>query len=105
MEHKSGMATSHSRTFGCLCAAPVIEQFEQRTMPTECSAEPFVWNRVVAGFDARTRLDAGALLLRGSPWPSAVNRTTFARQTCFWGLFRLATTASNARRSAAFSVV
>jgi hypothetical protein len=39
------------------------------------------------------------------PWPSAVNRTIFARQTCFWGLFRLATTGSNARRSAAFSVV
>jgi hypothetical protein len=34
------------------------------------------------------------------PWPSEVNRTIFARQTCFWGLFRLATTASNARRSA-----
>jgi hypothetical protein len=39
------------------------------------------------------------------PWPSPVNRTIFARQTCFWRLFRLATTASNARRSAAFSVV
>jgi hypothetical protein len=35
-------------------------------MPTEFSAEQFVWNRVVAGFDARTRLDAGALLLRGT---------------------------------------
>src|SRR6266508_3929662 len=39
------------------------------------------------------------------PCPAAVSRTILARQTCFCGLFRLATTAFNAARSVALSLI
>src|SRR6516164_2162068 len=39
------------------------------------------------------------------PWPSAVSKMILALQTCFCGLFRLVTTASNTERLAAFSVI
>src|SRR6266511_1898798 len=39
------------------------------------------------------------------PCPAAVSRTILARQTCFYGLFRLATTAFNAARSVALSLI
>ena len=44
-------------------------------------------------------------MISAVPWPSAVNRTIFARQTCFCGLFRLDITASNSTRSAALSLI
>jgi hypothetical protein len=44
-------------------------------------------------------------LISAVPWPPAVSRTIFARQTRFCGLFRLATTASNPARSALLSSI
>src|SRR6266404_8469949 len=41
-----------------------------------------------------------ACMISAVPRPSAVRRTIFARQTCFCGLLRLATTASSLLRSA-----
>ena len=40
-------------------------------------------------------------IISAVPCPSAVISTIFARQTCFCGLFRLATTAANSVRAAA----
>src|SRR6266436_1928976 len=44
-------------------------------------------------------------MISAVPCPSAVSKTIFARQTYFCGLFRLATTAANAARSSAFSLI
>lgn len=42
-------------------------------------------------------------MISAVPKPSAVSKTIRARQTCFWGLLRLATIAASRRRSAAFT--
>src|SRR6266487_6230893 len=44
-------------------------------------------------------------MISAVPCPAAVSRTISARQTCFCGLFRLATTAFNAARSVALSLI
>src|SRR6266567_1027723 len=44
-------------------------------------------------------------MISAVPCPAAVSRTILARQTCFCGLFRLATTAFNAARSVALSLI
>jgi hypothetical protein len=44
-----------------------------------------------------------ACMILAVPRPAAVRRTIVARQTCFCGLLRLATTASSALRSAALN--
>ena len=44
-------------------------------------------------------------MISAVPCPSAVSKAIFARQTCFCGLFRLATTTANAARSSAFNLI
>src|SRR5205809_4239583 len=44
-------------------------------------------------------------MISAVPCPAAVSRTILARQTCFCGLFRLATTTFNAARSVALSLI
>ena len=74
--------------------APVLS----RSRPSTPSAMNRACQRQTQGFDLPVRR-----MISTVPAPSAVARMTPARQTCFCGLFRSATTASNRARSAALT--
>lgn len=74
---------------------------EGRVLSRQRPAMPASWNR-----SCQRQMSVLALpvvrMISPVPCPSAVSRTILARQTCFRGLFRLATTASRTARSLRF---
>jgi hypothetical protein len=71
-----------------------------RVLSRSSPSTPAVMNRSCQRQTA-TLLVPARRMISTVPWPSAVSSTIRARQTCFCGLFRSATTASRRARSAA----
>jgi hypothetical protein len=69
------------------------------------SCDPFVHEALLPAPDHRFVLADRARVMALVPWPSAVSKTTRARQTCFCGLLRSRTIASNRTRSAGVTAV
>ena len=83
-------------------SAPKGGMREGRVLSRSSPSTPAVMNRSCQRQTA-TLLTPACRMIRAVPWPLAVNSTIRARQTCFCGLLRSATTASRRARSAVLS--
>ena len=91
-----------SATTRAATSAPSGGMRDGRVLSRSSPSTPAVMNRSCQRQTA-TLLVPARRMISTVPWPSAVSSTIRARQTCFCGLFRSATTASRRARSAALT--